>query len=203
MGSEWKSIRLADCGKWLSGGTPTKSNTEYWNGEIPWVSPKDMRVFFLEDSEDHITHKAVEESSVSIVAPNTILFVVRSMTLAHTFQIGLTQRELTFNQDLKAICVNSKVDAEYLFYAMRARSNEILGLVDEASHGTKRIKTERLGDYRIPLPPMHKQQKIAEFARNFDDKINLNRRMNRTLEAMARALFKSWFVDFDPVRAKQ
>lgn len=157
---------------------------------MPWVSPKDMGGFFLEDSQDHITRRAAAESSVSIVPSDTILFVVRSMTLAHTFQIALAKRELTFNQDLKAILVDDEIDVDFLFYAMRARSGEILALVDEASHGTKRLRTETLGNYEIPLPPLPTQKRIARIARGFDDKIDLNRKMNRTLEVMARATFE-------------
>ncbi len=203
MSCEWETIKLRDCGQWLSGRTPSKKQPEYWDGNIPWVSPKDMGVFFIDDSQDHITRRAVDESSLSVVPPNTILFVVRSMTLGHTFQIALARREITFNQDLKAIRVHDEIDPEFLFYAMRARRAEILALVDEASHGTKRLRTDTLGDYEIPLPPLPLQKHLANIAKTLDDKIDLNRKMNQTLEAMARAIFKSWFVDFDPVHVKQ
>jgi type I restriction enzyme S subunit len=88
-----------------------------------------------------------------------------------------------------------------LAYAIQAKSTEILGLVDEASHGTGRLQTETLQGVEVPLPPLAEQRVIAHILGSLDDKIDLNRRMNRTLEEIARALFQSWFVDFDPVHA--
>jgi len=85
---------------------------------------------------------------------------------------------------------------------MRARAEEILGLVDEAGHGTGRLQTYALAQLAIHLPPLAEQRAIAHILSTLDDKIELNRRMNETLEAMAHAIFKAWFVDFDPVRAK-
>jgi type I restriction enzyme S subunit len=201
MSAEWSTIRLADCGVWLSGGTPSKANPDYWSGDIPWVSPKDMNERFIWDAEDHVTEAGVVNGSRP-VPEGTILFVVRSMTLAHRFQVAITRRPVAFNQDLKAILCYPTVDPQYLFYSLLGHSEAILGLVDEATHGTKRLRTDALGSLEIPLPPLPEQRAIAHILGTLDDKIELNRRMNATLEALARALFQSWFVDFDPVRAK-
>ncbi len=200
--SKWRTLRLEQCGHWLSGGTPSKANPKYWIGDIPWVSPKDMDQRFIFDAIDHVSKDGVENGS-RLIPKDSILFVVRSMTLANRFQIAITRREVAFNQDLKAIICNADVHPDFLFYAIAARSNHILEtLVDEASHGTKRLKTDAIGNLEIPLPPLSEQHAIAHILGSLDDKIELNRRMNATLEATARALFQSWFVDFDPVHAK-
>jgi type I restriction enzyme S subunit len=109
---------------------------------------------------------------------------------------------VAFNQDLKAIVCKENVYPYFLFYSLLSQSNTILQLVDEASHGTKRLRTEVLEKLNISLPPLAEQCRIAHFFKALDDKIELNRQMNNTLESIAQALFKSWFVDFDPVRAK-
>lgn len=113
----------------------------------------------------------------------------------------VTTRPVTFNQDLKALIAVDDVVPAFLAYAIKARTPEILGFVGEAGHGTGVLPTDRIQGLEIPLPPVDEQRAIAHILR-LDDKIELNRRMNETLEVMARALFKSWFVDFDPVRAK-
>jgi type I restriction enzyme, S subunit len=201
MEADWTAVGLADCGEWLSGGTPPKSRPDYWEGDIPWVSPKDMNVRFIYDTQDHLSSAGAASGS-KVVSEGAILLVVRSMTLAHKFQIAVAQREVAFNQDLKAICCNENVDAYFLFYSLLAKQDLILRLVDEASHGTKRLRTDALSSIIVLLPPLPEQRAIAAILGALDEKIELNWRMNETLEAMAQAIFKSWFVDFDPVRAK-
>jgi type I restriction enzyme S subunit len=124
------------------------------------------------------------------------------MSLKTEFRVGIARRAVAFGQDCKAIIPNERVDPLYLAYAIRSKADEILGLVDEAGHGTGRLQTEILKELDIPLPPLPEQRAIAQILGSLDDKIELNRQTNESLEAIARALFKSWFVDFDPVRAK-
>jgi type I restriction enzyme S subunit len=124
------------------------------------------------------------------------------MSLKTDFRIGITRKSVAFGQDCKAILPNQRLHPLFLAYAIRSKSQEILGLVDEAGHGTGRLQTDLLEQLAIPLPPLTEQRAIAAALGTLDDKIELNRRMNATLEAIARALFQTWFVDFDPVRAK-
>ena len=93
------------------------------------------------------------------------------------------------------------MDNDFLFYALSATVNHASSL----THGTifQTITTATFKHWNIPLPPVGEQRRIARVLGGLDDKIELNRRMAETLEEMARALFRSWFVDFEPVRAKQ
>lgn len=104
--------------------------------------------------------------------------------------------------DIWVVRPTTKTDADYLFYLMA--SKEFVDVATRSSEGTKipRAKWEWISRYEIPIPPLSDQRTITHILRTLDAKIKLNRRMNQTLEGMARALFKSWFVDFDPVRAK-
>ena len=148
--SEWVLRRLDECADFFSGGTPSKQKPEYWNGSIPWVSPKDMNTFKIMDAQDHVTPEGVEVGS-RLIPENTILFVVRSMTLANRFQIAITRREVSFNQDLKALRCFDDVDPDFLFYSLLGHSHAILGMVDEATHGTKRLRTEAISSLEIPV----------------------------------------------------
>jgi type I restriction enzyme S subunit len=198
---EWNTTTLGECAAWLSGGTPFKGNDAFWSGTIPWVSAKDMKSFRLHDAEDHISPLAVG-SGGKLVPAGTILLLVRGMTLHNDVPICMVMREMAFNQDIKALRPARNVDGEFLAYWLLAHKPDLLASVDSAGHGTGRLVTDTLKDKRVMLPPFPEQKAIARILGTLDDKIELNRRMNATLEAMARALFQSWFADFDPVHAK-
>ena len=173
---------------------------EYWGGDIPWVSAKDLKTLVLRESQDHLS-KLGATSGTRMVGPGAILMLVRGMTLHHDIPICIAGRPLAFNQDIKALIPDEgMIDGRYLLYALLAKKDILLSLVDSAGHGTGRLNTDQLKALPIPLPPLAEQKRIAHILGTLDDKIELNRRMNATLEAMARALFQSWFIDFDPVR---
>lgn len=75
----WKRARLSQLGRWIGGGTPSKTNPGFWVAKgIPWISPKDMKKLYLDDAEDHITETAVQQSSTNVVAEGSVLVVTRS-----------------------------------------------------------------------------------------------------------------------------
>jgi len=196
VATDWNRRTLGDCAKWLSGGTPSKSRPEYWGGSIPWISARSLDNFFISNSDLTVTELGVSNGT-RLVEKDTILFIVRGMSLKTEFRMGVTQRPVTFNQDIKALVAVSDVDPHFLAYAIRSQTPTILGLVDEAGHGTGRLSTDLLQALEIPIPPLDEQRRIAAVLGALDDKIELNRKMNRTLEAMAQAIFKSRFIDFD------
>jgi len=201
MAREWEETTLGECAEWLSGGTPFKGNDEFWSGTIPWVSAKDMKSFRLHDAEDHISPLAVGRGG-KLVPAGTILLLVRGMTLHNDVPICMVTREMAFNQDIKALRPAKNVHGAFLAYWLLANKPDLLASVDHAGHGTGRLVTDTLKEKPVHLPSLAEQKVIAAVLEALDDKIELNRRMNATLEAMARAQFQSWFVDFDPVRAK-
>jgi type I restriction enzyme S subunit len=118
------------------------------------------------------------------------------MILAKEFPVAVAMRELVFNQDLKALECKAHVDAGSVFYWLLANSYEILGIADEAAHGTKRLQTDRLLGKSVYLPPFPLQRKIAAILSAYDDLIENNTRRIRILEEMARALYREWSVHF-------
>ena len=202
MAGEWVESTLGEVADFLSGGTPAKSRAEYWGGSIPWVSAKDMKRFRVEDTEDHVTEVGVDNGT-KLVPEGTVLLLARGMTLINDVPICVAQRPVTFNQDVKALRAKPRIAPEYLPYLLLGNKQRLLSLVDLAGHGTGRLNSDELKALDIVLPACPEQQRtIARILEALDDKIELNRRMSETLEAMARALFKDWFVDFGPVRAK-
>lgn len=196
IGTEcWKTYKLGDCVNFVSGGTPSKKNPEYWDGNIPWVSCKDMKKAYLYDSQDHITEKGAANGT-RFVSPETILIVVRGMILGQHFPVAIAKRKMAFNQDLKALQCAPNVDPKFLFHWLRGKSYEILGIVDEAAHGTKRLQTDRLQNFPLHLPPLPIQRKIAGILSAYDDLIENNTRRIEILEEMARSIYREWFVKF-------
>jgi type I restriction enzyme S subunit len=201
MAGEWQETTLGEVTDFLSGGTPPKDRLDYWNGSIPWVSAKDMKRFRLDDTEDHVTEEGMANGT-RLVPSGSVLLLARGMTLLNDLPICTVNRPMTFNQDVKALRPKPHVRHDFLPYLLLGNKERLLSLVDLAGHGTGRLNSDELKALDVALPPLPEQRAIAHILGTLDDKIELNRRMSETLESMARALFKSWFVDFDPVRTK-
>ncbi len=157
----WIWVPLGKLGTLTSGGTPSKANYDFWNGCIPWVSPKDMKQDRISGSIDHITEEAISSSSVKKIPPGAILFVVRGMILNHTLPVAITDDFITINQDMKALTPECLEMSEYLFIASKSVSKDILFFVKEATHGTRRIETPVLRSWAIPIPPLAEQKEIV------------------------------------------
>lgn len=166
---------------------------EYWGGNIPWVSAKDLKGSRINDSILHLTEEGALNGT-KLVSENTILCVVRGMSLANEFRISLSNVPVTFNQDLKAICTHKGVDPIFLFYTLFVRRDHIKRLAGEASHGTKKLPTEVLKSVEVKLPDLSVQKQIASIASSYDDLIENNRRRIQLLEQSTRLLYKEWFV---------
>jgi len=159
--ASWRWCRLGHFGGLLGGGTPSKANTAFWRGPIPWVSPKDMKRSYIDDAEDHISEAAVEQSAVKRIPTGSLLFVVRGMILAHSFPVALTTREVTINQDMKGLVLALPELGPYLLWACKAARARILQQVERSSHGTCRLDTRLVEETPIPLPPLPEQTRIV------------------------------------------
>jgi type I restriction enzyme, S subunit len=194
MKNRWQKIPFGDCVSMLSGGTPSKAKPSYWSGDIPWVSCKDMKVERLFDAEDHLTEEGAASGTRTVPA-GTVLIVVRGMILAKEFPVAIAKRPVAFNQDLKALQCNIVTD-EFIFYWLKANTYDILGIVDEAAHGTKRLQSDRLQKLLVAVPPRQTQDAIVRVLCTYDDLIENNTRRIKILEEMAQMIYREWFVNF-------
>jgi type I restriction enzyme S subunit len=156
----WEWCRLGQLGYDLGGGTPSKSNPDYWNGDIPWVSPKDMKVDYIDSSEDYVTQRAINETSIKTIPPHSLLMVVRGMILSHSFPVAITKRPVTVNQDMKAL-VFSNIDPDFLLLLLKGFKDHMTELVERSSHGTCKLKSEDLWQKILPVPPLEEQCRIV------------------------------------------
>jgi len=159
--AHWEMVPLKYLCRFSGGGTPSKDNLSYWTGgNIPWVSPKDMKSFWVSDTQDKLTKKAVEESSTNFVEAGALLMVVRSGILQRTIPIAINTVRVTLNQDMKALKFNERMDAEYA-------ANYILGsvsslLLEWSKDGAtvESIEQEYLSGSLISVPPIEEQHAI-------------------------------------------
>ena len=179
----WPSEKLGNLATWLSGGTPRTAEASFWGGDIPWITSGSLTNFYLYDSDRRLTPLGVDNGS-RLVPEGSILFVVRGMSLKSEFRIGIAKRPLAFGQDCRALIPEPGVDGLFLAQALRARSSEVLTMVDEAGHGTGRLPTDRIKSLHIPLPPLADQRAIAAVLRSLDDKIEANRRVVYLCDAL-------------------
>lgn len=203
MSADWPEVTLGSVTSWLSGGTPNKGTPSFWNGDIPWISANSMYGTRFYDSDLKITKSGL--SAGSRLAPtNSILLLVRGGALHNRLPVGIACRELAFNQDVKAlIAASHRLDPWFLLYWLVGNERFLLNeVVEETGIGAGKLDTKRMQALPMKLPPVTSQRRIAQVAQSLDEKIDLNRRINQTLEDMAQAIFESWFVDFDPVNAK-
>lgn len=156
----WATVSLGNFGAVLGGATPSKANAALWSGDIPWVSPKDMKRALIADAEDHVSPAAVAGSALKLVPPGSILMVVRGMILAHSFPVALTQAAVTINQDMKALVPPPEI-ARYLLLCLQAAKAEIVSLVDRSSHGTCKLVSDKLWAQSIAVPPLAEQERIV------------------------------------------
>jgi type I restriction enzyme S subunit len=161
--AHWNVIPLKYLVELRSGGTPSKDNMDYWDGDIPWASAKDLKVDRLKITGDRITQKAVADCAVNLVPRGAVLVVVRGMILARMFPVVETLLPMAINQDLKAVLSGNRLDASFLAWLLRGSAEESLQRLDEAGHGTKALRMDAWTSMQLPVPPLGEQVQVARF----------------------------------------
>ena len=192
----WPTKPLRELCEFRHGNTPSKAEPKNWGGSFPWVSPKDMHVEIVSDTEDHLSTEAIAADRATIAKKNSLLVVVRSGILAHTFPVAIAGRDVAFNQDLKSIRVISQTTTpRYLFRFLQASSPQIL------THGTKRGATVQslqsgfLESLPTPVPPLAEQERIVKLLDEADELRKLRAQADRRTDALIPSLFHEMFGD--------
>ncbi|WP_049067786.1 restriction endonuclease subunit S [Acinetobacter baumannii] len=163
----WKLVPLKYLCSFSGGGTPTKDNLTYWtNGNIPWVSPKDMKTFLIKETQDYITEKAVKESSTNMVEPNSLLIVVRSGILQRTIPTAINIVPVTMNQDMKALKFGQRILVEYVANLIHGNTQQLLLEWSKEGATVESIEHEYLANSIIPVPPIEEQEEIIQHIDN-------------------------------------
>ena len=179
----WEVVRLSDVCRFQSGGTPSKQNPEFWQGSIPWVSPKDMKSPRLDDVTDHISQEALESGS-KLAPAGSVFVVVRGMILAKTVPVALARVPMAINQDMKAIIPGPKLRSDFLLYALETLRDNLFKKVGRSGHGTCTLMGHEVAAFKIPLPDMQSQEDIAWAIQNLERKRELHEQKRTSIQAL-------------------
>ena len=196
--SDWKEYRIGELIETIfSGGTPNTKNSDYWNGSLPWLSSGETRNRYINVTEKTITDSGAQNSSTRQALKGDV--VMASAGQGYTRgQVSFLNIDTFINQSVIAIRANEKVlDKKFLFYNLSSRYEELRAISDSNSiRGS--ITTKMVKSMNIRIPDLNTQKAIANTLSSIDDKIETSKQINHHLEQMAQAIFKSWFVDFEP-----
>ena len=199
MVGEWEDLTLGDLGRVVTGKTPLTAVEGNFGGHMPFVTPSDLDGRkTISTTARSLTMAGAASVKGSVIPAGAVMVSCIGSDMG---KVVIAGRECVTNQQINSIVVDDRFSREFVYYSLSTRKNEIR----HQAAGGSAVPILNKGDFsclEITLPPLAEQKAIAAVLGALDDKIELNRRMNATLEAMARALFQSWFVDFDPVRAK-
>ena len=194
---EWKECTISDIGIVIGGATPsTKKNENYDGGMIPWITPKDLSSFsgrYIKQGERNITEIGLKSCSTQLLPAHSILFSSR----APIGYIAIAQNEVCTNQGFKSVVPNKEIDYLFLYYLLKYNTEKI----EHMGSGTtfKEISGNTMKNIRVKVPvTIENQKKIASILDVIDSKIEKNMQINKNLEQQAQALFKSWFLDYEP-----
>jgi type I restriction enzyme S subunit len=194
-----KVMRLDELGIIVTGKTPSTKIPDHFDGDTPFITPSDMdgrRI--ISKTMRYLTAKGVLSVSGAQIPKGAIMVSCIGSDMG---KVAIAGRAAVTNQQINSIIVSKDFSNLYVYYNLCMRKAEFQHLASGGS-ALPILNKRHFSQLQIAIPPLKEQQAIACILGALDDKIELNRRMNRTLEEMARALFKSWFVDFEPVRCK-
>lgn len=194
---EWKEVRLGDvCSRVCSGGTPKSTNLSYYGGEIPWLNTKEIDFNRIYSTEKTITDSGLNNSSAKWIAPNTVTVAMYGATAGKSCIVKVP---MTTNQACCNLTINDEVaDYEFVYYSLK---NDYTTLASLANGGAQQnLNAQIIKDYVLQMPSLKDQRRIASILSSLDRKIELNNKINADLEEMAQAIFKNWFVDFEPFK---
>lgn len=194
---EWKEVRLGEvCSRVCSGGTPKSTNLSYYGGEIPWLNTKEIDFNRIYSTEKTITESGLSNSSAKWIVPNTVTVAMYGATAGKSCIVKVP---MTTNQACCNLTINEEVaDYEFVYYTLK---NDYTTLASLANGGAQQnLNAQIIKDYVLQMPSLADQHRIAAILSSLDWKIELNNKINADLEEMAQAIFKNWFVDFEPFK---
>jgi type I restriction enzyme, S subunit len=184
--SGWTRAPLSHWALAMSGATPSKADSTLWGGSIPWISPKVMTSIHADESDAFVTKAAVDKG-MRIAPTGATLVMVRGMGLHQGVRVSQVRRDVTFNQDVKAL-VPREVAPSLLLFGMLNGQDELLQRVQSSGHGTGVLPSDILLGHSLTLPAKAAQEQLAISFDALNDRISSSRLESRTLAELRDAL---------------
>ena len=195
---EWKEVTLGELGTIVGGATPSTKNPSFYDGNIPWLTPKDLSVNsnkYILRGERNITEAGFKSCSCKILPKGSVLFSSR----APIGYVAIAANDMCTNQGFKSVIPNEETDSEFLYYLLKYNKDNIASQGSGTTFAEVSGKTMKEIEVMVPKET-EDQRRIASILSSLDRKIELNNKINADLEEMAQAIFKNWFVDFEPFK---
>jgi type I restriction enzyme S subunit len=195
---EWKEVTLGEIGTIVGGATPSTKNTSFYDGNIPWLTPKDLSVNsnkYILRGERNITEAGFKSCSCKMLPKGSVLFSSR----APIGYVAITANDMCTNQGFKSVIPNEETDSEFLYYLLKYNKDNIASQGSGTTFAEVSGKTMKEIEVMVPKET-DDQHRIASILSSLDRKIELNNKINADLEEMAQAIFKNWFVDLEPFK---
>ena len=160
---EWGLNRLKYLASIESGATPSKDNSSFWNGPLPWVSSMEVKRSVLLDTSLHISEEALKSCSTKLFPKGTLVMVVRSGILQHTIPVALLGKAMTVNQDIKALSFTGSMLSSYFYYFVKGNNDNLLKALLKDKSTVDNINQEYLKNLLIPVPPLAEQERIVTY----------------------------------------
>ena len=192
MGNEWVERNVEEVANVFGGGTPSTKDEANFNGEIPWITPKDLSGYpfrYISRGERNISKKGLNCSNAKLLPVGTVLLTTR----APVGYVAIAANPVTTNQGFHSLVPHNGYSSEFIYYLLKANAEYLKSNASGTTFGE--LSGSTLKRLKFVFPSIPEQRAIADVLGSLDDKIELNRRMNATLESMARAVFKAWFVE--------
>lgn len=197
--SEWKECTIGDLGKIMTGKTPRTAISENYGGKVPFLSPSDnMEIKYVDKTNKTLTEQGVDEVKNCLLPANAVCVSCIGSDLG---KVLITTQPTVTNQQINSIIVNEDNDTDFIYYLMTIVGKH-LNFISKTSTAVPIINKTTFSNYKISVPLHSEQKKIAAILSSLDEKIETNRKINARLEELAQALFKSWFIDFEPFGGK-
>ena len=194
---ELKKIHISDIGKVVTGKTPRTSVAENYGGDIPFLTPSDnLSHKSAPKTIKTLTKQGLNEVKNCLLPPQSVCVSCIGSDLG---KVVMTVEPTVTNQQFNSIVPNENFNADFVYYLMSQVGKE-LNYLSKTSTAVPIINKSSFSNYEVEVPSLKVQEKIASILASLDSKIELNRRINDNLEQQAQALFKSWFVDFEPFK---
>lgn len=193
---KWIKVKISDLGQVVGGATPSTKKDEYYNGDIAWITPKDLSDFkcrYISRGERNITKAGMDSCSTQLLPKNTVLFSSR----APIGYVAIAENEMCTNQGFKSVIPNENIDCLFLYYLLKFNKDKI----EAMGSGTtfKEVSGSTMRNIEVTIPESKKVQvRIAAILDAIDSKIENNIKINNDLFEQIQALYKAWFVDFEP-----
>lgn len=196
----WKEYKIKEIAEVIGGGTPKTDNPNFWNGYIPWITPRDLTGYskmYISKGERMISNEGLKGSSARLLPKGTVLLTSR----APIGYVAIAENEICTNQGFKSLVINKELTNSKFIYYWIKNNVEYLQSIGTGTTFAE-ISGNVIKEIDIKLPPLPEQKAIASVLSSLDDKIDLLHQQNQTLEALAETLFRQWFIERRPEHAE-